>query len=632
MFQNDSPPMGIAALSAYLKEKKYQCRTWDLNIDFTKYYFNLLYRQANQELDTALINKFNELEYYSSEDACSYKKLMTELTILQPYDNLPDYCYINMRKFDYKDEFTVFIKKLYTNPELLFHYSHFKNQFLNQTLAFDADVFCFSISCSEQLYPAIILAHLLKASVPDFKIIFGGSYIYFLDKTITFELLKLGIVDYFVLLQGEKPLHLLLKYLEGAGKLENIPNLMYLNKESLEKTSLCEPISFNELPMADYASLNLKDYKKSKYFPLIVNTGCFWNKCAFCDFRFSHGQKYIKPELKSIDKLIREIEYLVNELGAHTIWLLSEAVLPGHIKKVCERIIQGNIKINFMIWARADDGWDLETCKLMKRAGCELVRVGVENFSQRLLDLMDKGIKRENVFKMLDNMDAAGIDFRMGFIYDFPSITEEELAENLEIVTNYKEKIYLFNVFPISVNYHSEIAKNPAKFGIELLSDTIQHQSGMDASALRFKRISGATSIDIFQYYYNKFFELRDKVIPEQLHKKNQKHLENMDNTNRSLYWLCLVEGIKTITTRCRLDENEQKSGNYYYLFYFGKKLFIELTIAEHELFNHINSFEMIKLGEIAQDFDIRDIKSLLLKLHGNDLIADLWIKDFSAF
>ena len=80
----------------------------------------------------------------------------------------------------------------------------------------------------------------------------------------------------------------------------------------------------------------------------------------------------------------------------------------------------------------------LELLRTMKRCGCEKVAFGVESGSQRVLDLIGKGITVEQVRNAVDWAHQAGITHIEGnFIIGCdPSETEEDLKKTEQLITS----------------------------------------------------------------------------------------------------------------------------------------------------------------------------------------------------
>ena len=71
---------------------------------------------------------------------------------------------------------------------------------------------------------------------------------------------------------------------------------------------------------------------------------------------------------------------------------------------------------------------------LLKLSGCVAVSGGLEVASDRLLKLINKGVTVEQVAKVCRNFTEAGIMVHSYLMYGYPTQTEQETIDSLEMV------------------------------------------------------------------------------------------------------------------------------------------------------------------------------------------------------
>ena len=111
----------------------------------------------------------------------------------------------------------------------------------------------------------------------------------------------------------------------------------------------------------------------------------------------------------------------------------------------------------------------------MAKSGCKYLLWGLESASQRVLDLMDKGTKPEDVSKLMKNAHAAGIANHVFMICGFPTETEDEFAQTIKFLDDHKDYIYAVHRGTFSLEPESPIFEHQERFGIKrswLLRDT----------------------------------------------------------------------------------------------------------------------------------------------------------------
>jgi radical SAM superfamily enzyme YgiQ (UPF0313 family) len=118
--------------------------------------------------------------------------------------------------------------------------------------------------------------------------------------------------------------------------------------------------------------------------------GCCWN-CGFCqDLEKNHFGTKVRR--RSVDSLIEEMQVLKDKYSPDTIMIHDDTFFWS--TKWLEEFIDKYPKIGLPFWAagRADGICKYpHLVKELVKVGWELVSVGFESGSQRILDLMDKG-------------------------------------------------------------------------------------------------------------------------------------------------------------------------------------------------------------------------------------------------
>ena len=94
----------------------------------------------------------------------------------------------------------------------------------------------------------------------------------------------------------------------------------------------------------------------------------------------------------------------------------------------------------------------------------------MEVASDRLLDLMEKGISVAQVARVADAFTKAGIMVHAYLMYGFPTETDEETIESLERVRQLFEEGVLQSAFwhRFTATRHSPVGLNPKKYGITI--------------------------------------------------------------------------------------------------------------------------------------------------------------------
>jgi len=111
-----------------------------------------------------------------------------------------------------------------------------------------------------------------------------------------------------------------------------------------------------------------------------------------------------------------------------------------------------------------------ELCRLLAEAGCVAVSGGLEVASDRLLDLMKKGVTVEQVARVTRAFTGAGIMVHAYLMYGFPTETVQDTVDALERVRQLFAAGCIQSAYwhRFAATAHSPIGLHPAQYGITL--------------------------------------------------------------------------------------------------------------------------------------------------------------------
>jgi anaerobic magnesium-protoporphyrin IX monomethyl ester cyclase len=90
----------------------------------------------------------------------------------------------------------------------------------------------------------------------------------------------------------------------------------------------------------------------------------------------------------------------------------------------------------------------------------------LESYNQRILDLMNKGVRTEHVGRIVERCHEAGIETRLMCMVGFPTETREEALETMRFLIDYRGTYTSFAVQPFNLEGGTEIDCHPERFGI----------------------------------------------------------------------------------------------------------------------------------------------------------------------
>jgi hypothetical protein len=201
---------------------------------------------------------------------------------------------------------------------------------------------------------------------------------------------------------------------------------------------------------------------------LTVAHGCYWKKCSFCDVSLDYISRY---ETASASLLVDRIEQIVAETGQTGFHFVDEAAPPKILKALAEELIRREVTISWWGNIRFEKTFSPELAELLAQSGCIAMSGGLEVASDRLLNLMQKGVSVEQVAHVTKSFSDVGILVHAYLMYGFPTQTVQETVDSLEYVRQLFENGCIqsgfFHRFTCTV--HSPVGKDPQAYGIELV-------------------------------------------------------------------------------------------------------------------------------------------------------------------
>ncbi|MBU3580731.1 radical SAM protein [Polynucleobacter sp. AP-Capit-er-40B-B4] len=377
--------------------------------------------------------------------------------------------------------FTPLADALHAKPTLMdMHLHALTNQAIERH---QPSLVLLSVPFPGAMYAALRIAQVIKSKYPQIKIALGGGYV----NTELRELSETRIFDYvdFITLDsGERPLLALLDHLAGKRSVERLVRTFIRNANNqVQYLNWQEPdIPFEEVGTATWDGLPLGSYlslldmlnpmhrlwSDGRWNKLTVAHGCYWKKCSFCDVSLDYISRY---ETASASLLVDRIEQIIAETGQTGFHFVDEAAPPKILKALAEELIRRQVVISWWGNIRFEKTFTPALAELLAQSGCIAMSGGLEVASDRLLNLMKKGVSVEQVAQVTKGFSDVGILVHAYLMYGFPTQTVQETVDALEYVRQLFESGCIqsgfFHRFICTV--HSPVGLNPQEYGIELV-------------------------------------------------------------------------------------------------------------------------------------------------------------------
>jgi hypothetical protein len=291
------------------------------------------------------------------------------------------------------------------------------------------------------------------------------------------------VFDFVTLDAGERPLLALLEHLAGKRSASRLVRTFHRPAGEVRYRNFIEPeVAFTEvgtptwdgLPLDRYLSLldmlnpMHRLWSDGRWNKLTVAQGCYWKKCSFCDVSLDYISRY---EGASAELLVDRIEAIVAETGQTGFHFVDEAAPPKALKTLAAELRRRETEISWWGNIRFEKSFSPELCQQLADSGCIAISGGLEVASDRLLDLMKKGVSVDQVARVTKAFSDAGILVHAYLMYGFPTQTVHDTVDALEYVRQLFAagciQSGFFHRFACTV--HSPVGRDPAAYGITLL-------------------------------------------------------------------------------------------------------------------------------------------------------------------
>ena len=383
-----------------------------------------------------------------------------------------------------------------------------------------------SVPFPGNLYSSFRCAQWIKKYCPSAKVVMGGGFpnteLRSLSDARVFE-----FFDFITLDDGEAPIENLLQHIQGKKPIEELKRTFVLlnGVVTFIDNKSCSDYKQGQVGTPDYSDFLLNKYisaievvnpmhslwSDGRWNKLTMAHGCYWGKCTFCDISLNYIQHYEPIAASLLCDRIEEITAQTGQTGFH---FVDEAAPPALMRALAIEIIRRKIIISWWTNIRFEKSFTRDLCLLLKASGCIAVSGGLEVASDRLLELIQKGITVAQVARVNKNFTEAGIMVHAYLMYGFPTQTAQETIDSLEMVRQMFEAGILQSAFwhQFAMTAHSPVGLDPAAFGVKketeitgtFANNDIVH---IDPTGAEHETFSEGLKKSLFNYMHGAFFD-----------------------------------------------------------------------------------------------------------------------------
>ncbi len=518
--------------------------------------------------------------------------------------------------------------------------------FANRIDQIQPKLVCISVPFPGNLYTSLRCGQWIKKNRPHVKVAMGGGFANTELRSLS-DVRVFEFYDFITLDDGEAPLEILIEHIDGKKELTELKRCFTLvnNTVTYINNTSCTDYKQGQVGTPDYEGLLLDQYisvieianpmhslwSDGRWNKLTMAHGCYWAKCTFCDISLDYIKNY---EPISASLLVDRMEELINKTGQNGFHFVDEAAPPSMMKAVAIEIIKRKLVVSWWANIRFDKSFTQDLCYLLKASGCIAVSGGLEVASDRLLELIQKGITVAQVAKVSKHFSEAGIMVHAYLMYGFPTQTVQETIDSLEMVRQLFETEVLQSAFwhLFTMTAHSPVGLAPEKFKVKKVSNEIgtfanndiahTDPTGADHELFGFglkKALFNYMHGNCFEFPLQKWFDFKvpnTTIAPHFI----QKAITDPDlntSTNYKIIWL----GVLPNTTIVQ----KSKKGNKW------EELTMEFQSNKNAFTINVASDKGVWLLKLLSEINIQNSNGLLLTDVKNSY-TQAGLSDFELF
>lgn len=425
-----------------------------------------------------------------------------------------------------------------------------------------------SVPFPGNLYTSLRCGQWIRKHCPGVKVAMGGGFanteLRSLSDARVFE-----FYDFITLDDGEAPLELLIEHLDGKRSLQELKRtftcingqVTYINNTS------CGDYKQGQVGTPDYSDFLLDQYisaievvnpmhslwSDGRWNKLTMAHGCYWGKCTFCDISLDYIKNY---EPVTAPLIVDRMEEMIAQTGQNGFHFVDEAAPPALMKAIAIEIIRRRLVVSWWANVRFEKSFTRDLCLLLKASGCIAVSGGLEVASDRLLKLIQKGITVAQVARVCKHFSEAGIMVHAYLMYGFPTQTEQETIDSLEMVRQLFETGVLRSAFwhLFTMTVHSPIGLEPQKFLVRKVTEAVGSFANndvehVDPTGAEHERFGYGLNKALLNYMHNACFDLplqkwfdfrvpKTSVAPDSIQKAIEEPEYAARSANSKVIWL----------------------------------------------------------------------------------------------
>ena len=310
---------------------------------------------------------------------------------------------------------------------------------------------------------ALKYLELIKNILPESLTVIGGPHTTFMPYETSKNSDNLDVV---VIGEGEETMVDLADHAtQNIEDINDVNGIVYRdlkdgNLRTTEKRPLIKDLDKLPFPARHLVPFDSYGVSQEQTGGIITSRGCVYN-CNYCSSSLIMGKKF---RSRSPGNVVDEIEELIDTYHINDIGFMDDTFMLNkkRASDIADEIKARDLDLTFVASSRVDRV-DKSLLENLKSSGLKTIYYGVESGSQRILDLMKKGITLKNVEDAVKMAKDVNLEVLTSFILGYPGETEEDMNMTIDFSTKLDSDYCQYSIltpFPGTPIYKDLIEKN----------------------------------------------------------------------------------------------------------------------------------------------------------------------------
>jgi ribosomal peptide maturation radical SAM protein 1 len=298
-------------------------------------------------------------------------------------------------------------------------------------------------SVFQQQLASLSLARRIKERCPDTVVVFGGANC---EGVMGVEMARqFAFIDAVVSGEGDGVFPELVRRVLGGKPLSDLEGVYFRSHPAI--TSLDQPIkntpvitAMDSLATPDYRDyfLQLEQSEMNGMKPSLLfetSRGCWWGAKHHCTFCGLNGETMVHRG-KTPPRALAELAQLTRRHPGLDVVAVDNILHMAYFKDFIPALakLRAETKLDANLFYEVKSNLTKPQLQLLKQAGVNEVQPGIESLSNRVLQIMRKGVKGLQNIQFLKWCAELDIQANWNFIWGFPGEPPEEYGRMAELV------------------------------------------------------------------------------------------------------------------------------------------------------------------------------------------------------